>query len=361
MTRKASELSKPKDQKPYIPAHPQEQAHIKPVTIKELVTDRDVYENYPPYQRRKVWPTKYDQWLINDILAGKSIPSLIAYKEMDENGKQTYWVTDGHQRLSAIYDFTDNKFRTWTHAQKENAHPNSSPPIEPRKYFKDLSVQAKNIFLAYVVYIAVESKDSDTEQRERFRSSQVHVPLTAAEKIGTYVSKAKDAATVIEKHVFWDEFYLGKEQYRKKIFQSSLYLLAIEMSSDGLADVSATDFIHALASGKRDENISDEIVDAVIARLDVVCHVFRGTQFTVRSTAIVMYQAVMFLEKAGVVVQAKDQGRLSNWIHTVITESKHTEGVIGYQRPLNQVVRKAMQKAFWEKHLKTVLGLFEAN
>ena len=218
---------------------------------------------------------------------------------------------------------------------------------------------AKNIFLDYVVHIAVEPKTTDAEEREHFRGSQNHVPLSPAEKIDTYVSKAKEATERIEQHPFWDEFYMGKEIYRKKIFLSSLYLLALEMSTDGLVDLQSTPFIHSLASGKRDNAVTDEIVETVWSRLDAVSCVFNGTQFTIRATAIVMYQSVLFVERAGAVIRSEtDKGKLTPWITEVIAESDNTPNVTGYQRPLQQTVRKLIQRTFWEKHRETVLALF---
>lgn len=342
-----------------VSAQPQVQAQLHPVRIKELFTERRMYENYPSYQRRKVWPLKFKQELVNVILSGRTFPALIAYKEIDENGKQTYYIKDGQQRLSAILDFVDNKFKTWTVGQKEDAEPNSPPPVEPGKFFKDLSPMAKNIFFDYVVHIAVEPKTSDEEEREHFRGSQNHVPLSPAEKIDTYVSKAKEAAERIEKHPFWDDFYMGKEVYRKKIFLSSLYLLALEMSTDGMVDLQSTHFIHALASGKRDNTVTEEVIETVWSRLDAASCVFSGTQFTIRATAIVMYQAVMFVERAGAVIRSEtDKGKLTPWITEVIAESNNTPNVIGYQRPLQQSGRKPIQRAFWERHRGTILALF---
>ena len=316
-----------------------------------------MYENFPIYQRNKVWPLRYCQWEINSILEGKPFPSLIAYREIDKQGKQTYWITDGRQRLCAILDFIDGKFRTWTVKQKEQADPNSSPPIEPNKYFNALSPIAKNFLFDYVVSIMIEVKRSDAEMREQFRSFQNHVALTAAEKIDSYLSKAKDAATRIEHHTFWEDFYDGKDQHRKKLFQSSLFLLALEMSPDGFAGVDGNAFIHMLASGRRDHEITSTIVEKVLTRLDAMCHFFQGAQFTIRASAVVMYQGVYFLEKNGVAIQSKNKGSLTMWLCGVMDESSRIGNTPAYNRPLQQITRKKVQYAFWERHLGTIISL----
>ena len=104
----------PKPVKVVASPQPQVQAQLHPVRIKELFNERLTYENYPIYQRRKVWPLKFKQELVNVILSGRTFPALIAYKEVATDGKQTYYIKDGQQRLSAILDFVSNNFKTWT-------------------------------------------------------------------------------------------------------------------------------------------------------------------------------------------------------------------------------------------------------
>ena len=335
-------------------AMPQLPAITHPVSIKQLYDERKKYENYPEYQRHKVWPLKYAQWLINTILAGRTIPDLLAYTESPK-GFPSYWIIDGKQRLSAILDFMDGKFRTWSITQKENAEPNSELPIEPATYYKNLSPLAKEYFNSYIVYMKIEPKRSDAEQRGRFRGAQNQYPLSAAEKIATYDSKAKDVAELIEKSDFWKDFYMGVDLNRKTIFQSSIYLLAIELSPDGLADMGGMSFLKTLASGKRDREISDALIERIFRRIDNMMILFNGTTFTTRTCSIIMYQATRYIEEAGIQIIEEHKGCLTLWLNEFISENNRPENVIGYRRQLVQMTRKRIQRAFWEKNLPRVL------
>lgn len=63
----------------------------------------------PPYQRRSVWTTK-DRWFFLDtVFRDYPCPAIFLHKTIDENGKQTYHVVDGKQRLETIIRFVNNK------------------------------------------------------------------------------------------------------------------------------------------------------------------------------------------------------------------------------------------------------------
>lgn len=59
----------------------------------------------PSYQRADVWPTSDAQQLIESILRGIPLPSVIILQRSGENG-ETFEIVDGKQRLTAILRFT---------------------------------------------------------------------------------------------------------------------------------------------------------------------------------------------------------------------------------------------------------------
>ena len=62
----------------------------------------------PPYQRRSVWSPKDRRFFLDTIFRGYPSPSIFLHKQVLE-GKTTYSVVDGKQRLETIVRFTDNK------------------------------------------------------------------------------------------------------------------------------------------------------------------------------------------------------------------------------------------------------------
>lgn len=58
----------------------------------------------PSYQRADVWPTSSSQLLVESILRGIPLPSIIILERVDEN-RTSYEVVDGKQRLTSILRF----------------------------------------------------------------------------------------------------------------------------------------------------------------------------------------------------------------------------------------------------------------
>ncbi|WP_152649285.1 DUF262 domain-containing protein [Demequina flava] len=70
----------------------------------QLASDDDL-ELSPSYQRADVWPTADAQQLIESVLRGIPLPSIILLKELTEDGTR-YDVVDGKQRLTSLLRFT---------------------------------------------------------------------------------------------------------------------------------------------------------------------------------------------------------------------------------------------------------------
>ena len=63
----------------------------------------------PPYQRRSVWSPRDRRYFIDTILNNYPAPPIFLHKTLDDNGRATYHVVDGKQRLQTIIMFRDNK------------------------------------------------------------------------------------------------------------------------------------------------------------------------------------------------------------------------------------------------------------
>ena len=62
----------------------------------------------PPYQRRSVWSPNDRRFFLDTVFRGYPSPSIFLHKQVVE-GKTTYSVVDGKQRLETIVRFVDNK------------------------------------------------------------------------------------------------------------------------------------------------------------------------------------------------------------------------------------------------------------
>lgn len=62
----------------------------------------------PPYQRRSVWSPRDRRYFVDTILNNYPAPPIFLHKTLDDNGRATYHVVDGKQRLQTIIQFRDN-------------------------------------------------------------------------------------------------------------------------------------------------------------------------------------------------------------------------------------------------------------
>lgn len=73
--------------------------------------DKGQLDLNPPYQRKSVWTPKDKRFFIDTILNGYPAPPVFLHKTIDGNGRSTYHVVDGKQRIQTIIDFRENKIR----------------------------------------------------------------------------------------------------------------------------------------------------------------------------------------------------------------------------------------------------------
>lgn len=95
---------------------------------------RNLLNLSPSYQRRSVWSQEYKDFFIDTILLNYPAPALFLFEEIDTNGVAKYNVVDGKQRLTTIFDFTDNKFPISENATNKSLR---------GKYFDDLGNETK--------------------------------------------------------------------------------------------------------------------------------------------------------------------------------------------------------------------------
>lgn len=76
---------------------------------------KDVIKLNPDYQRRHRWNNEISSRLIESLILNIPIPFVYISQDVDvddeiEDGHARYSVIDGQQRLTAIYDFFENKY-----------------------------------------------------------------------------------------------------------------------------------------------------------------------------------------------------------------------------------------------------------
>src|SRR5713101_2740959 len=94
----------------------------KDVALLKQLHELGQLELAPEFQRLSVWPPAAKAYLIDTIIEDKPIPLMFLQKVVSmQTGRQGFAVIDGQQRLRAIFDFIEDKYRL-TQSPRRSAH-----------------------------------------------------------------------------------------------------------------------------------------------------------------------------------------------------------------------------------------------
>ena len=152
-------------------------AKLSPTTkdialLRQLHTDGQL-TLAPQFQRNAVWPRAAKAYLVDTILNERPIPLLFFQRTTSaQSGRSSYRVIDGQQRLRAIFEFLDGRFRlTETKGSKLK-----------NKRFAELPSTAKDQILQYDLPVQELSGYNDNDIRDMFvRMNKYVVKLTPQE------------------------------------------------------------------------------------------------------------------------------------------------------------------------------------
>lgn len=133
-------------------------------TTKDISLLQQLYKDQqltlrPEFQRDSVWPVAAKAYLIDTILNDRPIPLFFFQRiRQPETGRPSYAVVDGQQRLRAIFDFMDGRFRLSQSQGKARFN----------KRWKDLTEEDKSQVLNYDLVIEEISGYSEDDIRDVF-------------------------------------------------------------------------------------------------------------------------------------------------------------------------------------------------
>ena len=106
------------------------------IHLKDFFEYREDYITRPPYQRKSVWAVKKQQSLFDSLFRRFYVPRLVVREVRLSQDRTVREIIDGQQRITAVQDFFDNKFKL--PASLTDIHPDLA-----NKYFSDLSTELR--------------------------------------------------------------------------------------------------------------------------------------------------------------------------------------------------------------------------
>lgn len=153
-------------------------------TIISQVEENEI-DLEPDFQRGEVWNTAKKQMLIDTILRNWQMPPVFVVSSEDGLDKA---VLDGHQRLTSVMDFYNNKYKVDGLIQPSNSEIESLHNL----YYKDLPEHVKKRFQNYSIRMFDITDYNESEPFELFFRLNQSVKLTSAERRNTFYGKVRE-------------------------------------------------------------------------------------------------------------------------------------------------------------------------
>ena len=189
----------------------------------------------PEFQRNSVWPSAAKAYLIDTILNDRPIPLLFIQRTTSaQKGLPAYVIIDGQQRLRAIFEYLDNRFRL-TQSSKNSKYYN--------KRFSDLSAELQDRITNYDLVVEELSGYSEADIRDMFvRFNRFVVQLSPQEmRHAKGAGKFHDFVERMGRLSFWSAQKVFSRRMISRMrsveFSAELTILLIEGPQDKKASV----------------------------------------------------------------------------------------------------------------------------
>ena len=223
----------------------------------------------PPYQRRSVWNQSFKDFFIDTILLNYPAPALFLYEEINQNGIAKYNVVDGKQRLSAIFDFVENRF-----AISDNA---SFTELRG-KYFEDLDNEIKIKFWNYsflVEYLPSSDENIINNIFDRINRNVARLTsqeLRHAKFSGIFITTVEEFTDFINDR-FNNTFPRIATQSRKQMKDVELIAQVLLMIEEGPKGYTSDELDMAFASRDTEWPHIDRVKDVFLQVIEIISEV----------------------------------------------------------------------------------------
>jgi Protein of unknown function DUF262 len=185
----------------------------------------------PKFQRREVWIVPAKAYLIDTLIRGMPVPPIYLRITQSEDRKRIVReVIDGQQRISAVFDYLDNKY----------AIPRNFQSAYAGRRFAEISEDAQDAIRQFSFICEVFHGISDAEVLEIFaRLNAYSVQFNPQElRNGTYFGYFKQSAyRLAHEHIeFWRKHHIFSERNIARMLEVELTSELMIVQLEGLQD-----------------------------------------------------------------------------------------------------------------------------
>lgn len=272
----------------------------KPIPLTTIRGMRKRINTNPDFQRPAVWGTSQKQLLVDTILRNYDVPKLY-WRRMGVK-PDTYDVVDGQQRLRALWDFFDEKFKL----------PKDADPIDGEKIagcsYTELPDELRSMYDVYPLDVVVLEGTDEDEVREMFLRLQNGTSLKAQEKRNAFRGKMRDFVHDLTLHPFFKSVEFANARFAFDHVAAQMVLL--EMAG-GPTNVKNAD-PNRMYEHNREFDSKSTTAKAVKRVLDIMAEVFpEKTPELERYNVIALYCVISELMRQYVIAEVKSH--LHDW------------------------------------------------
>ncbi len=229
-------------------------------TLEELHRNREKINLTPMWQRGRAWTQQKQVLLIDSILRGMDMPKIYLWRRR-KNG-QSFDVVDGQQRLRAVWDFMDEKYKL-IHSQ--SLQPIGKTEIAGKSY-SELNARLKKKLRGFEVSIALIERSETQDITLLFARLQLAAPLNSAELRNAILCPLRHEvdATALN-HEFFRDCRISSGRMKHQDYVAHVYALC---ANGDQADLKAPDlrelYIKSTEVGREElSNQSKEVEEAL--------------------------------------------------------------------------------------------------
>jgi 5-methylcytosine-specific restriction endonuclease McrA len=237
-----------------------------PVIVISAAPFRYEIDPKPQYQRTQVWKAPKQAKLIDSILRGYPIPEI--YFSPSTGAHYLREVTDGQQRLRAIWAFYDDKLPLGNESAQ---NPFAVFGNLSNKKYSELPTGAATKFQMSKIRTVEITNSTDAEIRELFRRLQEGVPVIPSEYRNSMEGKMRDFIEDLgENHNVFPKTRIKNDRYAWHDLAAIVTCLEI---AKGACDVKAPD-LKAMYENQRQFNVKGRPAGKIQAVLNYMNRVF---------------------------------------------------------------------------------------
>jgi hypothetical protein len=279
------------------------------IHLRDIYEYSDEYITRPPYQRKSVWSISKQQSLFDSLFRRYYIPRLVIREVRLAEDRTIREIIDGQQRITAILDFFNNKYRL--PASLKDIHKDL-----PNKYFKELTPELRKFIDKELIINAdiVKNIDDPRNSEHQKTATEIFWRLQQGEELN-YMEKAHAKLSSLSRNFivkYSDDESFDFEKYvpidhnptkhkfftileRKNDRMQHLLLMArflLIEQKNGYADLKDSEVVSLIEEFEKDDGIgnysfeNESIAKTCLKTLDLFYDVFKNDSMLGKNNGI---------------------------------------------------------------------------